>query len=99
MVKVPTAFILGAGASNPYHFPMGLDLKNEICKMLDRPQPCLNPNNDPSVAEELRAFQEALQKSGQWSVDAFLERREEKINAIGKRAIAAALIPFEHENH
>jgi hypothetical protein len=31
MITKPTLFILGAGASIPYGFPSGWDLRNRIC--------------------------------------------------------------------
>ena len=32
MIKTKTVFILGAGASCPYGFPLGTELRQEICQ-------------------------------------------------------------------
>jgi hypothetical protein len=49
------------------------------------------------TVEEFFEFREAFLKSGQPSIDAFLERRSDFLD-VGKFAIAYCLIPFEDEN-
>ena len=34
MIKIPTVFIVGAGASKPYGFPIGRELVTLICNNL-----------------------------------------------------------------
>ena len=34
MITVPTALILGAGASADYRFPVGNDFRNQFCELL-----------------------------------------------------------------
>ena len=98
MIKSPTVFILGAGASVPFGFPVGCDLRDDIVKKLSDTTTTLfvvlrAAGFDDS---QITRFREALQKSGQPSVDVFLEQRSE-FTPIGKVAIAASLIPYEDE--
>ncbi|WP_156096076.1 hypothetical protein [Methanobacterium sp. SMA-27] len=37
MIKTPTVFVLGAGASIPYGYPSGEKLREEICHELEDP--------------------------------------------------------------
>jgi hypothetical protein len=100
MIKQPTVFVLGAGASIPYDFPSGVELVGKI----------LGPQSDGYVnrfaggsnevalviRSRLEQFRDALQRSGQLSVDAFLERRPDWVD-FGKELIATVLIPYENE--
>ena len=97
MITTPTVLVLGAGASYPYGFPTAIGLKRSICDEFSstnataiRLLSCLN------APEEFVKFREAFLKSGQPSVDAFLERRPEFLG-VGKLAIAYCLIPLEDE--
>jgi hypothetical protein len=95
MITKSTVLILGAGASRPFDYLTGKELKRKIC------------NNLESWAElfqysgidlnKVRHFKEHLEKSPDRSVDAFLEHRPEFLR-IGKMAIARVLIPFENES-
>jgi hypothetical protein len=95
MIVRPTVFILGAGASADYRFPLGRDLLVRICAGIRSGSPIrqqlLLCGFSPA---EIDDFGNALDYSGQPSVDAFLEFRETFIQ-IGKSAIACALIPHE----
>ncbi|HNX28731.1 MAG TPA: hypothetical protein PKN87_04875 [Syntrophomonadaceae bacterium] len=95
MILEPTVFILGAGASKPYGFPTGIELKYKALKTIEQ--------NKEDVFGELGYktklrddFCEALRHSGRASVDAFLEHRTDFLD-IGKLAIAASLIPLEED--
>ncbi len=96
MIAKPTVLILGAGASCDYGFPSGRDLLLGICRGIDS-NSSIKTNLieagfvDPDIAE----FRMALDRSGQPSVDAFLENREDYLS-LGKTAIACHLIPFEN---
>lgn len=93
---MPTVFVLGAGASEPYGLPLGGELKENI---LDR-----YSTTDPRVAHFLNTtqfahhylhkFVTALRYSGLSSVDAFLERRPEFI-MIGKAIMGTELLHGE----
>lgn len=97
MITIPTVLILGAGASAPYKFPVGSELLATICtdvanegKHLCRQLVELAGRQ----VDELNAFSQALQLSGQQSVDTFLEKRPEFLG-VGKEAISCALVPRE----
>lgn len=96
MIKNKTVFVLGAGASIPYGFPSGLQLKDDIYHMLKNPGGMLHE----VLAElgqkkrEVESFNNDLARSPDYSVDAFLEHRPDYLD-IGKTAIAAALLPQE----
>lgn len=105
MITTPTVLILGAGASYPYGFPTAKGLKELICEAFSQPTAkaavLLSTESDelnyaPPSAEKFFQFREAFLKSGQPSVDAFLERRPNFLD-VGKLAIAYCLIPFENE--
>jgi hypothetical protein len=100
MIMIPTVLVLGAGASYPYGFPTAKELKNLICDAFSNantPASCLLGDNSDYSREDFFGFREAFLKSGQPSVDAFLERRPNFFE-IGKLAIAYCLIPFEDES-
>jgi hypothetical protein len=94
MITEPTVMILGAGASKPFTFPTGSELKVQICKNLHpthKSFKLLVTKYDHSLIKE---FVHNLRYSGTPSVDAFLEHRIEFIE-VGKAAIAQALLPCE----
>ncbi len=96
MINVPTAFVLGAGASMDYGFPSGRGLLMSLCRELR------NENSKLTLTlydlrfpiNIINDFCKALDLSMLQSVDAFLEQRPEFME-VGKAAIAAALIPHE----
>lgn len=96
MIHARTVFVLGAGASIPYGFPTGAQLKAVICRDAAGPDTMLySLMRGCGFSEaELGDFCSALALSGLPSVDSFLELRQEYME-IGKVAIAAALIPLE----
>lgn len=102
MIRGKTVLVLGAGASYPYGFPLGRELLLTICKRLG--EESFNSEMDQLLwwqllelgfpVEELRSFREDLLKSGQPSVDFFLELRKE-YSEVGKACIAGVLLPLE----
>jgi hypothetical protein len=86
--------VLGAGASYPYGFPTAKELKGLICEAFSHPT--AKASQLLGGSDDFFEFREAFLKSGQPSVDAFLERRPNFLN-VGKLAIAYCLIPFEEE--
>jgi hypothetical protein len=97
MITEPTVLIVGAGASKPFGFPIGTELKERICSEL------LDTKTDVHIiinefnGSQLQSFVKDLKYSGFYSVDAFLEVRQE-YEKIGKRAIAAILLEEEARN-
>lgn len=92
MITKPTVLILGAGASRPFDYPTGKELKTKICNNVEGwGELFLNSGIDMT---KVRRFKQQLEKSPDRSVDAFLEHRPEFLQ-IGKMAISRALIPFE----
>lgn len=100
MITVPTTLVLGAGASVPYGFPSGYELRKKLCDFGDirRMSPYGYDERD------LKIFCDTFLKSGMHSIDAFLARRgNEKVGSltnmtfadIGKAAIAYCLINCE----
>lgn len=91
MISKPTVFILGAGASKPYGYPLGWELRERILAL---PDDCeLFPKLDHAPNEFIQ-FKKALAESPAESIDAFLEHRDE-FTRIGKHAIAAELLKCE----
>ena len=95
MINKRTVLILGAGASIPYGFPSGKQLKTEICMDLnDR-----GPYYDSDFEHELIVtFQENFYQSPQESIDAWLGKPGNRpFEEIGKYAIARVLLEYERE--
>src|SRR5712692_2519789 len=92
MISTPTVFILGAGASRPYHFPTGPELVDRICQ---------SPSDEfaPFGVDEkaFQSFVNELRSSDHPSVDAFLAHRKE-FEDVGKKAIAYKLIECEKDD-
>src|SRR4051812_27414002 len=100
MINQPTVLVLGAGASIPYGFPSGAKLVEMICgeagqRYLNKIAP-LGQKLRIISQSRIEGFQDALRRSGELSIDAFLEDRPEFIE-LGKKLIACALIPCEVE--
>jgi len=106
MIDIPTTLVLGAGASKPYGFPTGEELGRQVLGLLadttsasfrllssirDIAPDSVKDQFDPLT---IIRFRDAFSRSGQLSVDAFLEHRQDFL-AVGKAAIAQVLIPLE----
>jgi len=99
MITRPTVFILGAGASYGFGYPLGKNLVEIILKNFD-------PDNTKNSIElfkgfgfseeEITGFRNELKFSASPSIDTFLEPRNKDERDLGKIAIANALIPFEN---
>ena len=96
MISQPTVFVVGAGASQPYGFPLGIDLLFEVVGMMNDDLAQLTAMTG-IPQEKFRAFGAALFNSGKNSVDAFLEHRPDFID-VGKIATAHRLIWCENTN-
>jgi len=98
MITTPTVLVLGAGASVPYGFPSGLRLLEEIDTSLKNVNhPWWNIVEHLEIPrEEVSYFLQELLFSGQQSVDAFLEHRNEFLK-VGKLIIAITIASHEFE--
>ena len=99
MITKPIVFVLGAGAMQPYGFPIGWELVLRVLQFFRGPtdqraeRQLLLQNTDFSEVL-LDAFLSALDASGQNSVDAFLEQRAEYLD-VGLAAMSIALMRCE----
>jgi hypothetical protein len=96
MIKTPTVFVLGAGASVDFQFPIGKDLLQAVVNNLR----ATTQVRDQVLASGFSAkdvddFSNALRLSAEWSIDAFLEKRPAFMD-VGKAAMAAVLILQEN---
>lgn len=94
-ITKPTVFILGAGASYNFGYPLGKNLVEIILKNFDP----ANSKNGIEIfkglgfsVEEIADFRNELRRSASPSIDTFLEPRKEDERYLGKLAIAFALI-------
>jgi len=92
-----TVFVLGAGASKPYGFPLGIELKDTMIANLSNAvfQVVLKKHNfDQSLIDD---FVEALPRTYHSTIDIFLEKKR-KYREIGAYVIAHSLLPLENSN-
>jgi hypothetical protein len=102
MIQTPTVLVLGAGASQPYGYPLGQDLVNGIVKDAADSHSAMfqDLRNVPGadfVEETILSFGAALQASASLSIDAFLESRSD-FTSIGRCAIASKLLRCEDQH-
>lgn len=98
MINNPLVLVLGAGASKPYGFPLGSELRIELCDLekdasLLRKALVKHANLDDS---QIREFAKSFRLSNIKSIDAFLAKRSE-FATIGKLAIAGYLLSKNHQ--
>lgn len=104
MITKKTVLVLGAGASQPYGYPTGNGLmdqvKNynveEILKNRDR-GPIWGYIIEKFSEKQCLEFYRTITRSGKYSVDAFLEHRYEFVD-LGKAIMSYILISFERED-
>lgn len=106
MITTNTVFILGAGASNPFGYPIGSGLRDAICRNLQG----RNANTDevaqalaedkgdvPSIEKAVIEFRDRFYRSSETTIDAFIENNYKAYGQIAKLAIAQVLINVEDE--
>ena len=100
MIKKKTVFVLGAGASEPYGFPSGERLTDQICRELRNPgapAPLAKFIIGTKFSESaVRDFADRLDKAGRLSIDEFLQGHP-KDKDLAKLAIARVLVPLEND--
>lgn len=97
MIRSPTLFVLGAGASQPYGFPLGSELRHLICESEHE------GNSLAQAVRQCRFFNQTdirdlamnFRGSSINSIDAYLARHSQFVE-VGKQLIAAAI--FEKES-
>jgi hypothetical protein len=101
MITKKTVFILGAGASVAYGYPTGFELREEIRKFLANfPENERCPKDQIGhlnffkelgyEPKDLKKFEQSLLRSGTYSIDKFLEQRDDCVE-LGKILIAYIL--------
>lgn len=96
--------VLGAGASQPYGFPIGWELKDKILTEIGQQGRFNRSRFTEHLREicEFRGFSEidkfaaAFSNSRMSSIDAFLQNRWTEFGQIGKASIALALVAYEN---
>lgn len=104
MIGEPTVFVLGAGAGDPYGFPTGARLRDEVChdfktqylEWLKRTEP--NTTRRQRAWERARDFCGAFDASNDPSIDFWLGRNPEFLE-IGKLAIIFRILHAESKRH
>lgn len=99
MISTKTVYVLGAGASQPFGYPLGVGLYHEVLEHF-APGGAYRThllNTTKFVERDIDHFLAALSRSGNTSVDAFLERRHAEFLEIGKAAMAISLMLKENE--
>jgi hypothetical protein len=95
MITRPTVLILGAGASKPYGFPLGRELRDMIRDRLEllAQYPTLYGGGVSRAA--IQAFSTVLDSSPYESIDEILGYRPD-VADVGRKAIAEALTVSQH---
>lgn len=91
MQRARTVVVLGAGASKPYGFPLGEELKKEILDAIESPILFVNFG---FRQDEVASFREALELGQPSTFDDLLDRKK-SFRRIAPLAIAKALLPME----
>jgi len=104
MIDIETLFILGAGASRPYNYPTGKELRRliyenftEDYKAIATKEKSNNTYIDSEIDDEIESapeFVDKFFKSSTPSIDLFLSRNPSFSN-IGKKAIALNILKAE----
>jgi hypothetical protein len=98
MIETPTVLILGAGASRPYGFPTGMELRAEICAAANKGSGFFPDTfyGQSSIDEtDVIEFAKAFRDSAIHSIDSFIDKRP-NFDFIGRVCISAALARKEH---
>jgi hypothetical protein len=95
-----TVFVLGAGVSKPFGFPVGKELKDAIClptsPRYELMKELLTRANN-GASNTVKRFMEAFHGSDMYSIDVWLEanKKEADLLQVGKCAIAAIIMDAE----
>lgn len=99
MITQKTLLVLGAGASQPYGFPVGTKLLDDLCNLsASSSGPLLNLMEQGGFsANDVKGFGGALRDSGLPSIDIFLSRQA-RFAEIAKLALAGHLGGLERRD-
>ena len=98
MIRHPTVFILGAGASVEYGFPLGAGLTAQIVDALNLTGVLRLPLVSTGLSsDDIDNFATHLTGADLTSIDAFLENNNEQFVQIGKLCIAAMILFREQD--
>lgn len=97
MIENRTVLVVGAGASKPYGFPLGRELRDAVIRAAHDTGMASRIGPIGGYDDELQEFATDLAESGYSSVDAFLENRSEWTK-IGKAAMALCLLSSEMQS-
>jgi hypothetical protein len=97
VITKPTVFIIGAGASASYGFPVGDELSGRIVNETLKPNTNLKRALRLAGHEDtdITRFRERLNDAGLTSIDAFLENNDPTSIEIGRAAIAYVILEAE----
>lgn len=99
MIKKKTVFILGAGASYDYFYPLAFDLSRDICRFrTDNGLEGLATLSDATVDEVTKLISLFRRTGNHTSIDRFLEihlSAHPEWDEIGRRIIANVLLKYE----
>ncbi len=96
MIKVPTLLILGAGASAPYGYPTGKQLRKNILEKYKLPSNRRKLMQFSIEDDRINKFYNAFLKAPIGSIDAFLEHNAD-FATLGKLLISMEIINCEKE--
>jgi hypothetical protein len=94
VIENNTVFILGAGASAPYGYPTGEQLREYICLHFEDEFGRIKDNPSTSVVQE---FCYTFKRSSTRSIDLFLSRND-RFSEIGKIAILLGIFDAERNS-
>jgi len=100
MIKKKTVLVLGAGASAPYGFPTGAELRKKIINDYDSIATAIGDDgiqyDKESLKEVFRFFAYKFRDSGTSSIDLFLSQQEKNDIDLGKALILSVIRHCEH---
>jgi hypothetical protein len=101
MITENTVFIVGAGASRPFGYPTGIELRRQICAEFPKQlnflltgQPIFNRDHSPKAVVDALDFSQAFRDASVRSIDRYLAINQE-FSEIGKMAIALSILDVE----
>ena len=96
MIKQNTVLILGAGASVPFGYPTGFELRKYICNDFKNDWMRIS-KRDEKLLKQIDEFTKAFASSLNMSIDLFLSRNK-KFEKIGKIAIIQQILKAERNS-